>query len=431
MKIVIAGAGEVGYNIARDIADKHDVTVIEIDEKKIEEIERLSVNVVKGNAANINILRKAGIENSDLFIAVTGNDEVNLLAGLAAKKLGVKTVIVRVGNPEYAEKPVKRDHPIGYDVLICPQLVLASEFAKLVTIPGSIEFSEFGDIELVEIAVRKDSQVIGRKIREINLPRNIIIAAIHRNDEIILPSGETEIRENDKLAVLGKTRDIQMLREIMGEAVVKNVVIVGAGTVGIYTAKLLEKANLNIKLIEIEEKRAEEALNQLRKTKVVIGDATNMDLLREEEIERSDVVISTTESDEKNLLIALLSKNLGAKKAFVRAEKKEYIRIFEQVGVDAALSPRKSTYLEVMKLLRLMKAVGEMKGDIAVLEIESKIDGKRVSQIKLPENTIIAVVKRGEKLFVVRGDTEIRRGDLLYVLTTWENVDEVERRLGE
>ena len=428
MRVVIAGAGEVGYNIAKDLADKHEITVIENDEKKISEIEKLNVNVVKGNAANVNVLKKAGIEKADLLIAVTGNDEVNLLAGLAAKKLGVGMVIVRVGNPEYADRPVKRDHPMGYDVLICPQLVLASEFAKLVTIPGSIEFSEFGELELVEIAVREDSQIVGRKIKEIKLPRDVIIAAIHRGDHIIVPRGETVIKAKDRLAVLGKSESIRVLREIMGEPVVKNVVIAGAGTVGVYTAKLLEKTKLNVKLIEKDERRAEEALNQLRRTKVVIGDATNIDLLKEEEIEKADVVIATTESDEKNLLISLLSKSLGAGKAFARVEKKDYVRLFEQVGVDAALSPRKSTYLEVMRILQLTKAVGEMKEDIAVIEVECGLN-KKVSQIKLPENTIIAVVKRGGEMFVAKGDTELKKGDVLYVLTTWDRVDEVEKRL--
>jgi len=428
MRVVIAGAGEVGYNIAKDLADKHEITVIENDEKKISEIEKLNVNVVKGNAANVNVLKKAGIEKADLLIAVTGNDEVNLLAGLAAKKLGVGMVIVRVGNPEYADRPVKRDHPMGYDVLICPQLVLASEFAKLVTIPGSIEFSEFGELELVEIAVREDSQIVGRKIKEIKLPRDVIIAAIHRGDRIIVPRGETVIKAKDRLAVLGKSESIRVLREIMGEPVVKNVVIAGAGTVGVYTAKLLEKTKLNVKLIEKDERRAEEALNQLRRTKVVIGDATNIDLLKEEEIEKADVVIATTESDEKNLLISLLSKSLGAGKAFARVEKKDYVRLFEQVGVDAALSPRKSTYLEVMRILQLTKAVGEMKEDIAVIEVECGLN-KKVSQIKLPENTIIAVVKRGGEMFVAKGDTELKKGDVLYVLTTWDRVDEVEKRL--
>jgi len=428
MRVVIAGAGEVGYNIAKDLADKHEITVIENDEKKISEIEKLNVNVVKGNAANVNVLKKAGIEKADLLIAVTGNDEVNLLAGLAAKKLGVGMVIVRVGNPEYADRPVKRDHPMGYDVLICPQLVLASEFAKLVTIPGSIEFSEFGELELVEIAVREDSQIVGRKIKEIKLPRDVIIAAIHRCDRIIVPRGETVIKAKDRLAVLGKSESIRVLREIMGEPVVKNVVIAGAGTVGVYTAKLLEKTKLNVKLIEKDERRAEEALNQLRRTKVVIGDATNIDLLKEEEIEKADVVIATTESDEKNLLISLLSKSLGAGKAFARVEKKDYVRLFEQVGVDAALSPRKSTYLEVMRILQLTKAVGEMKEDIAVIEVECGLN-KKVSQIKLPENTIIAVVKRGGEMFVAKGDTELKKGDVLYVLTTWDRVDEVEKRL--
>ena len=431
MRIIIAGAGEVGFNIAKDLAEKYHVTVIEKDETKAAEVDRLNVEVVKGNAANVRILKKAGVERSQMFIAVTGDDEINLLSALAAKRMGVNTVIVRVGNPEYADKPVVRGHPIGYDVLICPELVLAYDFAKLVTLPGSIEFAEFEDITIVELSVKPDSPVANKKISEIEFPKNVIIAAIHRGDKIIVPKGETVIKPEDRIAVFGKSSEIEGLREIIGEQTAKSVVIVGAGTVGVYTAKLLERLNLNIKIIERDEKIAENALRELRKVKVVIGDATDMNMMIEEEIEKADVIIACTESDEKNLLVALLAKSLGVKKAFVRVNKKEYASLFEKVGVDAALSPRKSTYLEVMKILRMMKvkAVGEIKEGVIIIEIESGIDNKRVSQIKLPDNTIIAAVKRNGSIEVAKGDTVLRKSDLLYVLTTWENVEEVEKRL--
>ncbi|WP_457590473.1 Trk system potassium transporter TrkA [Geoglobus sp.] len=431
MRIIVAGSGEVGYSIAKELAERHDVTVIEVDEGKASEVDKLNVEVIKGNAANVQVLKKAGIDRAQMFIAVTGNDEVNLLSALAAKKLGVETVIVRVGNPEYADRPVIKNHPIGYDVLVCPELVLASDFAKLVTIPGSIEFAELEDIMLVEMIVKESSPVAGKRIAEVGFPKNIIIAAIHRGERIIVPKGDTVIEAGDKLAVFGKVEEIQAIRSLIGEQIVRNVVIVGAGTVGVYTAKLLERASLNIKLIEKDERIAEEALKVLRRTKVIIGDGTDLNLMMEEEVGKADVIVATTDSDEKNLLVALLGKSLGAKKAFVRVDKKEYAPLFEKVGVDAALSPRKSTYLEVMKILRMMKirAVGEIKEGVVVIEIESGIDGKRVAEIKLPENTIIAALKRNGEIEVVKGDTVIHRGDLLYVLTTWENVDEVEKRL--
>ncbi len=433
MKIVIAGAGEVGYNIAKDISDTHEVVVIESDEEKLVDLERLNVETVVGNAANVEILKKSGVGKSDIFVAVTGNDEVNLLSGLAAKKLGAEKVIVRVGNPEYVDRPVIKNHPLGYDVLLCPQLVLSTEIAKLITIPGAVYFASIEDLEVVELQVSDSSPIAGRRIAEIDIPEGIIIGAIHRGDEIIVPRGEERILPGDRLAVIGWSGQTKEARRIMGIPVVKNVVIFGGGTVGSYLARMLDKSSLNIKLIDSNERRCEELCSMLRRTKVIYGDATDIDLLIEEEVGKSDVVVAATDSDEKNLLSSLLAKNLGAKKAIARVEKGKYVELFEKVGVDVALSPRKVTYLEVMRQLRLMRVetLGDYEASIAVLEYVAsrKLDGKKIREIRFPENTIVGAIKRDGKIIIPRGDTEVKLGDRLYILTSWKNVEKIDKML--
>jgi len=436
MRIVIAGAGEVGYNIAKDLSDSHEITIIESDEEKLVELEKLNVETVLGNAANVKNLRRAGVERADIFVAVTGDDEVNLLSGLAAKKLGAGKVIVRVGNPEYVDRPIVKNHPIGYDVLLCPQLVLSTEIAKLITIPGAVYFASLEDseLEVVELQVSEDSPIAGKRIAEIEIPEGIIIAAIHRGDEIIVPRGEEKILPGDRLAVIGWMGKVGSARRILGIPVVKNVVIFGGGTVGSYLARILDRSSLNIKLIDSNEKRCEELCSMLKRTKVIFGDATDIDLLVEEDVGRSDVVVAATNSDEKNLLSSLLAKNLGAKKVIARVEKGKYVELFEKVGIDVALSPRKVTYLEVMRQLRLMKVetLGDYEASIAVLEYvaEKSLDGRVVRDLRLPDNTIIGAIMRKNKMIIPRGDTEIRKGDRLYVLTLWRNVDKVDRVLG-
>ena len=433
MRIVIAGAGEVGYNIAKDISDAHEVVVIESDEEKIIDLERLNVETIIGNAANVEILKRAEVKKADIFVAVTGNDEVNLLSGLAAKKLGAEKVIVRVGNPEYVDRPVIKNHPLGYDILLCPQLVLSTEIAKLITIPGAVYFASIEDLEVVELQVSENSPIAGRRIAEINIPEGIIIGAIHRGDEIIVPKGEERIFPGDRLAVIGWSGQTGIARRIMGIPVVKNVVIFGGGTVGSYLARMLDKSSLNIKLIDSNERRCEELCSMLRRTKVIYGDATDIDLLIEEEVGKSDVVVAATDSDEKNLLSSLLAKNLGAKKAIARVEKGKYVELFEKVGVDVALSPRKVTYLEVMRQLRLMRVetLGDYEASIAVLEYvaSKKLDGKRIREIKFPENTIVGAIKRDGKIIIPKGDTEIKLGDRLYILTSWKNVEKIDKML--
>ena len=433
MRIVIAGAGEVGYNIAKDISDAHEVIVIESNEEKLIDLERLNVETVVGNAANVEVLKKANVGKSDIFVAVTGNDEVNLLSGLAAKKLGAEKVIVRVGNPEYVDRPVIKNHPLGYDILLCPQLVLSTEIAKLITIPGAVYFASIEDLEVVELQVSENSPIAGKRIAEIDIPEGIIIGAIHRGNEIIVPKGEERILPGDRLAVIGWSGQTGAARRIMGIPVVKNVVIFGGGTVGSYLARMLDKSSLNIKLIDSNERRCEELCSVLRRTKVIYGDATDIDLLVEEEVGKSDVVIAATDSDEKNLLSSLLAKNLGAKKAIARVEKGKYVELFEKVGVDVALSPRKVTYLEVMRQLRLMRVetLGDYEASIAVLEYvaSKKLDGKKIREIKFPENTIVGAIKRDGKIIIPRGDTEVRLGDRLYILTSWRNVEKIDRML--
>jgi len=433
MRIVIAGAGEVGLNLAKALSEKNEVYVIDKDEEKIEYIKDLNVEAIKGNAANLEILNKANIKKADIFIGVTGNDEVNLLSGLAAKKFGVNKTIVRVGNPEYVNKPFVVNHPMGFDLIVCPQLALANEVSNLITIPGAIEVVSFsgGKVEMVEFVVEENSSIAGKKIAELNLPPNVIITAICREDELILPRGDTEILVGDKVAIVGKPEDLLKIRGYFGKPVVKNVVIFGGGTIGSYVARILDKSNLNIKLIDSNPEVCENLCSILKRTRVIIGDATDLDFLIEEEIGKSDVVVSTTESDEKNLLICLLAKSLGAKKAIAKVEKGVYVKLFEKVGIDVALNPRKVTFYEVMKHLRLMQThtLVDVSG-MTILEIsveKEDLSGKKIAEISLPKKSIIGGVLRGEECLIPKGDTTLKMGDKLLIFTTWDEIDRIEK----
>ncbi|HID44089.1 MAG TPA: Trk system potassium transporter TrkA [Archaeoglobaceae archaeon] len=434
MLIVISGAGEVGYNVARDLAHNYEVVVIEKDEKRADEIRKLNVEVIHGNSANLEVLKKARIDKAEVFLAVTGQDEVNLLSGIAAKNLGAKKTIVRVGDPEYVDKPVVKNHFMGYDLVICPQLALANAIVNLVTTPGAVEFVSFsgGKIDMIEILVSEDSMIAGKKVSEIDLPENIILTAIYRDGDLLVPRGDTEILEGDKVAILGKSENISSIKEIFGNPLIKNVFIVGGGIVGSYVARILDKSNLNIKLVDLNPKLCEELCGHLKRTRVIIGDATDLEFLVEEEVGKSDVVISTTESDGKNLLVSLLSKNLGAKKAIARVERVSYAKLFEKVGVDAALSPRSIAYAEVMKLLKMLRVetIADVeKGEAAVLEIEiksKKFSGKKIKDIKLPRSAIIGGILRKGDCLIPRGETEIKLWDKLLVFTTWDAIEDVE-----
>ncbi|MBO8182620.1 MAG: Trk system potassium transporter TrkA [Archaeoglobus sp.] len=436
MHIVVAGAGEVGYNVAKALSNKYDVFVIENDEKKIEEIEKLNVEVVRGNAANLKVLRRAGVEKAEIFLGVTGNDEINLLSGIAAKKLGARKTIVRVGNPEYVDKPYVKNHPLGFDLIICPQLVLARAMANIITFSGAVDFVSLsgGKLNLIEMEVDENSPVVGKKVSEIPLPENIILTAIYREGKLIVPRGDTEIEANDRISVVGKSENLLSVQRLFEARLPRNVVVFGGGTVGGYLAKILDSSNLNIKLIDPRPEVCENLCSIFQRVKVIIGDPTDLDFLHEEDIGKSDVVVACTESDEKNLLLSLLSKSLGAKKAISQVSKGSYMKLFEKVGVDVVLSPRTITYVEVLRHLRLMEVetLAEIeKGEAVVFEVQitkDKLSGKKVKDLKIPKRAIIGGILRGEDCLIPRGETEIQKGDRLLIFAPWDEVEKVEKR---
>ncbi|AGK61697.1 K+ transport systems, NAD-binding component [Archaeoglobus sulfaticallidus PM70-1] len=438
MHIVVAGAGEVGYNVAKALCDNHDVFVIEKDEKKIDEIYKLNVEVIEGNAANINVLSKAKVSKADIFLGVTGVDEVNLLSGIAAKKMGAKKTIVRVGNPEYVDRPLVKNHPLGFDLVICPQLALARAMANIIMFSGAVDFVSLsgGKLNLIEIVVDENSVLANKKIEDLHLPENVIITAIYRDGELLVPRGQTKVLPGDKVAIVGKSQDLITIQDIFGSDTTRKVVIFGGGTVGSYLARVLDSSNLNIKLIEKNEELCENLCSAYNRVRVVIGDPTDLDLLYEEDVGRSDVVASCLENDEKNLLVSLLSKNLGTRKAIAQVSKGNYMKLFEKVGIDVVLSPRTITYLEVLKHLRLLtlETLAEIEGgEAVVLEIElenEKLSGKKISELKIPERALIGGILRGDDCLIPKGETQILKGDRLLIFTPWSEVEEIEDYFG-
>ncbi len=441
MKAVIIGAGEVGYHIAKSLYLTNDVVIIDDDEEACRRADELDVQVIQGNGANVSILSNV-LQNTDLLVAVTGNDEVNIVACMASKLIVEDTrpikTIARVTNPDYIDKPVAKRMQIGIDIMICPELALASEVADVLSIPSAIDAEVFaeGKVEMMEFVVTPDNILVGKEMQDLQLSDCCIVSALFRNAEVIIPHGSDTIKANDHMVVIGKPDAMKNIRGIFGEVSGKRskILIIGGGVVGFYLANLINKNDVNLKIIDNNRERCECVADTLPDVLVLHGDGTDVNLLKEEGVHEMDVVIAVTDSDEKNMLCALLSKQLGAKKVIARADRSEYVPLFEMVGVDSAISPREATVNEVLKLtmgtgIEALTTIEGEKADIIEYTAlkKSKIVGKPLKKVKFPTGAIVSMVVHGDETIVPRGDYTIEEGDRVVVFSLPSVVKDVER----
>ena len=422
MQIFITGAGDVGYHLARELSQDYDVTVIDQKSRACERLEEIDVRVLQGNAANAQLLVEAGIEDADIVVAVTGNDEVNMITCISASHLGVERTIARVSNSDYIDQPMKDRKNIGIGLMICPELVMAERIVKELYFPSMVERRRLagGKAELIELAIGEEMPLAG-PISKIDLPENCRIAAIKRGEEILIARKEESIRAGDRLILTCEAKSVPKLRKIIHEDTASHkVMIVGGGVVGFYLAKWLEKMDFDLKLVEIDNYRCQELAEELPDTLILNGDGTDISLIKAENVGSMDAVFSVTGFDEKNLLCSLLAKQLGADKIVARVDRSDYIDLFEMVGVDHAISPGRVTVDAVLKLIRGGdEAISSGKEEAEILELraekEAKILGKNAAE-KMPKGTILGTIMRGSQPIIPTLDTEVKEGDRIFVL---------------
>ncbi|WP_129598512.1 Trk system potassium transporter TrkA [Methanohalophilus profundi] len=431
MKIIVIGAGEVGYHIAKSLYLENDLVIIDEDEDACLRVDEFDVQVIQGNGANAAILEKVLI-GADLLVAVTGDDEVNIVSCMAAKLIkqsnkNFKTM-ARVSNPDYIDRPVAKRTQVGIDVMVCPELALASEVADILSIPSAIDSESFADgkVKMMEFVVKDNSNIAGKHLRDVDLLDCCIVSALFRGSQLIIPHGEDIIQAGDHIVIIGKTEAMKDISSFFGEINKSRsrVMIIGGGVVGFYLAQLLENTRLNVKIIEKGRHRSEMVADNLQKALVLRGDGSDLNLLKEEGVGEMDVVISVTDSDEKNLLCSLMAKQLGAKKVIVRADHFDYVPLFEMVGVDRAVSPREATVNEVLKLtmgtgIEALTTIEGEKAEIIEYTVSSKsrVTGKLLKDMNFPDDSLVSMVVHGGVTIIPRGNYRIREGDHLLVFS--------------
>lgn len=435
MKIIIFGATELGCLIATNFFEDHDITIIDKEENFSNNINKLDISFISGNASNINVLEKAEIHDADLFLACSDFDEVNIVSCLTAKRIsGIKTICF-VSKEEYKSSlglSKDGDYPcdIYIDEIIWPEELLTQDIFRIITVSEAIDVENFANdkARLLEYRIKENSILVDKRIRDCEFPKDTLIVGITRDGIVSIPTGNTVLESNDKVIFMGSSKSLDKLagRFFHEKGVTKTITIIGGGNVGKMLAENLEDARLKVKIIEKNYTRCEKISEDLSNTLIINGDGTDLSLLNEEEIFDSDVVVSVTNNDEKNLLCSLLAKQLGVKRVIARVTKNANMSLFEKVGIDIAVSTKNAALNEVKNNISetnvdIVATVEQGQGEILELKTPENFEDIMLKDLRLPAKAIISIIQRKNKVIIPKGDTFIKRNDNLTIFTTSEN----------
>ncbi len=439
MKIVIFGATEIGCLLATEFFEDHDITVIDKEENRTEEFDKLDISFVHGNATDMKVLKAADVVNADVFIACTALDEANIVACLSVKKLsGIRTICF-VSREEY-QNVMALDHNEDYlgdffiDYVIWPEALLTQEIFRIVTVAHALDVENFADgkARLLEYKVRPNSVIVGKMVKDCGFTKDTIIVGIKRDSLLFIPNGLTEINADDKLIFMGTSHSLDILAGTFfhEKEQVKSAAIIGGGNVGYMLAKSLEDMKIKTKIIEKNYERCEFLSQELDKTLVINGDGTNLKLLDEEEIGSCDVAIAVTNNDERNLLCSLLVKQLGVKRVIARVSKVLNIPLFEKVGIDVAVSPKTSAINEVRNDIDetnvdILATVEQGEAEVLEILVRGEFNDKKIMDLRFPAPAIVGIIQRRANVIIPKGDTVLKTHDILIIFTKAEHVDEV------
>ena len=449
MKILILGAGQVGRTAAQALAreEANEVTVVDLNEEVLRDLQdRLDVRTVAGNAAHPTVLEAAGCAEADIIVALTSSDEVNLVAcDVAFTLFRTPTKIARLRAHEYASRPeLFRTDGLSVDVIISPEQLVTEYVERLIHHPGTLQVLDFADgkVRLVGVRTGRGGLLVGHPLRELtkHLPNiEVRVVAIYRDGRSVQPDGETIISEGDEVFFLAAHEDIRRAMAEMrhGDDPARRVMIAGGGHIGFRLAKTLEKSN-QVKLIERDARRARRVSELLENAIVLHGDAADEELLIEENIDSTDVFAAVTNSEEANILSAMLAKRLGAHKAMALINRPSYTELVESSSIDIAISPQTITIGSLLAFVRrgdVVRVHALRRGASEALEAvvngderSSRVAGRTVAQIPLPEGASIGAIVRGDEVIMAHHDTRVLTDDhVILFLADRRHLEAVER----
>ncbi|MBR0254502.1 MAG: Trk system potassium transporter TrkA [Bacteroidales bacterium] len=446
MKIVIAGAGEVGCHLAKMLSEGyHEITIIDNDEERLALVtESMDVLTVQGNPTSIKVLKSAGVENADLFVAVNPAKEqdVNLVAAIIAKKLGAKKVTARINDAEYLNYDNKLMFTdMGIDLLFYPEKIAATEIGDLLKQSDVSEFVDFarGQLQMVVFRIDEDSKLINKTGADFNYdPDNLPfrIVALTRGGDTIIPHRDTLFKRGDMAYVVTKRSHVDELMALSGKRYldIKRLTILGGGRIGEMVAAQFEKNAEFVKIIEINRDRCEVLSENLDHTLVINGDGRNSDFLYEEDVKSCDAFVAVTSSSETNILACVAAKKMGVAKTIAEVENIEYIKLAEGMGVDAVINKKIITAGRIFRFtmsnkVRTVKVIGGSDAEVIeyIVNPDSQITKAPIGQLNLPQDAIIGGIIRGNEAIIASDNTLVKPYDRVVIFALPTVLGRIER----
>ena len=447
LKIIIVGCGKVGRTLVEQLTQEgHDITIIDRDAQRVQTIANLyDIMGVHGNGASYSLLKEAGIENTDLLIAVTGSDELNLLCCTIAKQVGNCAAIARVRTPDYSKEIGYLREKLGLAMIINPEMEAALEIARILYLPTALEVSPFahGQAELIQFKIPEGNVLDGITLAQLSskVPNKVLVCAIERDGQVEIPSGMSVMKAGDIISFVAQRATIKNFMQNISvkTSKVKNTMIIGGGKAAYYLASRLLHMGISVKIIERDRKRCEELSVLLPKAIIINGDGTDAELLKEEGIDSIESFVPLTGMDEENIMLTLHARQLSDAKVITKINRLAFKNVIAELNLGSVIYPRLITSESIIAYVRAKKASIDSNietlyhlfdGRVEAIEFSidetSKVTDIPLMELKLKQQVLVAFINRNGRIILPSGQDCIRVGDTVMIVTTHNGFDEIE-----
>lgn len=448
MNIIVVGLGKIGIKLVERLSqeENHNITAVDVRQNVLQDVvNTYDVKGIAGSGSSVETLQEAGIKNTDIFIAVTGSDEFNLLTCLIARKLSNCNTIARVRNPEYGKELQLFKEDLGLAMIINPEYTAAREIARILRFPSAVQIDTFakGRVEILKLKVPQESLLSDTKVADIKQKLNcdVLVCGVERGDKAFIPGGDFELQTGDYISIVGTIKNVTDFIKKIGFKTnkVKDAMIVGGGTTSVYLANILLKSGIDVKIIESSAARCEQLCSIVPKATIINGDGTGNRLLLEEGIDKAESFVALTNIDEENVLLSMYAKSKTNGKVITKINRIAYDEVISNLGLDTIIYPKDITAEYIVRFVRAKNnSIGSnietmhyiFEGKAEALEFRiaenSPVVGKAIESLSLKSGILIASINRGGKIITPGGKDIIEKGDTVIVVTTQKGFKDID-----